>query len=37
EERVALDMEYIRKKSLRLDIKIILKTISVLFSGNGAY
>uniref|UniRef100_A0A7V4FGL3 Sugar transferase n=2 Tax=candidate division WOR-3 bacterium TaxID=2052148 RepID=A0A7V4FGL3_UNCW3 len=37
EERVALDMEYIRKKSLRLDIKIILKTIPVLFSGNGAY
>ncbi len=37
EERVALDMEYIRKKSLRLDIKIILKTILVLFSGNGAY
>lgn len=37
EERVALDMEYIRKKSLPLDIKIILKTISALFSGNGAY
>ncbi|MCX7836407.1 MAG: sugar transferase [candidate division WOR-3 bacterium] len=37
EERVALDMEYIRKKNLRLDIKIILKTIIVLFSGNGAY
>lgn len=37
EERVALDIEYIRNKNLKLDIKIILKTILVLFSGNGAY
>jgi len=37
EERVALDVKYIKNKNLRMDIKIILKTIFVLFSGNGAY
>jgi undecaprenyl-phosphate galactose phosphotransferase len=37
EERVALDVKYIKNKNLKMDIKIILKTIFVLFSGNGAY
>jgi lipopolysaccharide/colanic/teichoic acid biosynthesis glycosyltransferase len=36
-EMVRLDLKYIRQWSLWLDIKIILKTPHVVFSGKGAY
>lgn len=36
EEVVKLDVEYIEKWNLGLDIKIIFKTILNLFTGNGA-
>jgi lipopolysaccharide/colanic/teichoic acid biosynthesis glycosyltransferase len=36
EEVVRLDREYIENWNLMLDIKIILKTIIVVFKGNGA-
>lgn len=35
-EKVLLDLEYIEHRSLALDVKIILKTLSVLGSGEGA-
>lgn len=34
---VALDIEYIRKQSLKKDIKILVKTIPVAILGKGAY
>lgn len=37
DEMVRLDLNYIRRKSLWLDIKILLQTIWVVFSGRGAY
>ena len=37
DERVALDMQYIDNKSILFDIKIILKTVSVVFFKKGAY
>ncbi|PLS01522.1 multidrug MFS transporter [Neobacillus cucumis] len=37
EEMVELDLEYIRKQSLLFDIKIILKTVSVLFGSKDAF
>ena len=36
EKVIALDMEYINNWNIGMDIRIILKTIGVLFSGNGA-
>ena len=36
-ERVTIEEEYIEKQSLLTDIKIILKTIIVMFSWRGAY
>lgn len=36
-EMVDLDMKYILTRSIKLDIEIILKTIKVMFSSNGAY
>ncbi|RYL93960.1 sugar transferase [Sporolactobacillus sp. THM19-2] len=36
-EMVELDLKYIKERNLRLDIKIILKTFIVLFTGRGAY
>lgn len=36
EEKLKLDMYYIEKQSLSLDIKILLKTVWVVISGNGA-
>ena len=32
----ALDLEYIRRRSVWLDISIMLRTIRVIFSGRGA-
>lgn len=37
EQRVALDEYYIRNRSLRLDMEILLKTVVVVLSGKGAY
>ncbi|MFA1711687.1 sugar transferase [Peribacillus frigoritolerans] len=36
-EMVDLDLKYILTRSIKLDIEIILKTIKVMFSSNGAY
>jgi len=36
EEKVLYDIEYIKKRSLWMDIKIILKTVLVVFTHNGA-
>jgi len=36
-ERVLLDMEYIAKQSIWLDLKIILRTIKTIFTECGAY
>ena len=36
EEVVALDTQYIAEWSLSLDIKILLKTIQVVLSGEGS-
>ncbi len=36
-ERVALDVWYVRNWSLWLDIVILIKTIKVIFTGEGAY
>lgn len=35
-EKLEYDMEYIQKKSIKLDLLIILKTFRVLFTGEGA-
>lgn len=35
-EKLQIDMEYLEKRSLTLDIKIILKTVGIVFSGEGA-
>lgn len=37
EKRVQLDLEYVEKHSLLLDIKIVLKTIPALLYSRGAY
>jgi lipopolysaccharide/colanic/teichoic acid biosynthesis glycosyltransferase len=37
EDRVRLDMFYIRNYSLWLDLQLIMQTIPVVFSGRGAY
>lgn len=36
EEKIIYDMEYIAKRSLRMDLQCIFKTISVIFSHEGA-
>lgn len=35
-EKLVFDLEYIRTANLKLDIKLILKTITVVFTGHGA-
>lgn len=35
--RVAIDTFYVRKRSLVLDLKILLKTVTVVLCGHGAY
>ncbi len=37
DERITLDMQYISKWSLLLDIKILLRTIPAVLKGDGAY
>ena len=37
EERVRLDMFYIRNYSIWLDLQLIMQTVPVVFSGRGAY
>jgi len=37
DERIRLDEEYIRKQSFLFDLKIIIKTIKVIFTNKGAY
>lgn len=37
DELIEMDLEYIRKRSLWLDIKLILKTVVVVFTHKGAY
>ncbi len=37
DEVVSLDMKYIREWNIRKDLKIILQTIRVVFTGSGAY
>lgn len=37
EERMKLDIEYVRHRSLTLDLAIIIRTIRVVFRGEGAY
>lgn len=36
QEKLTLDLEYIRNKSIIMDLKIILKTIKVVLTGDGA-
>jgi lipopolysaccharide/colanic/teichoic acid biosynthesis glycosyltransferase len=36
-ERLALDIDYIERQSLRLDFEILVRTVAVLFSRRGAY
>ncbi len=36
-ERIELDVWYVENRSLRLDIQIMLRTVGLLFSGNGTY
>lgn len=37
DERLRLDAEYIRRRSLALDIEILLRTVTAVFSHRGAY
>jgi lipopolysaccharide/colanic/teichoic acid biosynthesis glycosyltransferase len=37
EERVRLDMQYIRSYTVWLDLKLLLNTIQAVFKGRGAY
>jgi lipopolysaccharide/colanic/teichoic acid biosynthesis glycosyltransferase len=37
EERVSLEVRYVRRRSLTLDLKILVLTIRAVFSGRGAY
>lgn len=36
EEKILYDIEYIKKRSIRLDIQILLRTIAVVFTHDGA-
>jgi lipopolysaccharide/colanic/teichoic acid biosynthesis glycosyltransferase len=37
EERIRLDLEYIERRSLLLDLSILARTVGAVFSGRGAY
>jgi lipopolysaccharide/colanic/teichoic acid biosynthesis glycosyltransferase len=34
---VRLDIEYVRKQSLWLDVKLLLQTVPAVLTGRGAY
>jgi lipopolysaccharide/colanic/teichoic acid biosynthesis glycosyltransferase len=36
-ERIELDLYYIEHRSLRLDLKILVRTVSLVFGGSGLY
>ena len=36
EEKIVYDLEYIEKRSVWLDIKILFKTVAVIFDHDGA-
>lgn len=36
-ERVALELDYVRHRSLALDLRILIRTLPVVLSGRGAY
>lgn len=35
-EKLKLDMEYIEMKTIRMDIRILCKTVLIVLNGNGA-
>lgn len=35
-EKLAFDMEYVERRGARLDLKIVIRTVMVVFSGDGA-
>ena len=35
-EKLRLDMEYIEMKTIRMDIRILCKTVLIVLNGNGA-
>jgi undecaprenyl-phosphate galactose phosphotransferase len=37
EERIKMDLKYIKERSFWLDLKIVLKTIKAMLTGKGAY
>ncbi|MEP7081437.1 MAG: sugar transferase [Chloroflexota bacterium] len=37
EERIAYDLEYVRGVGIRMDLRIVSRTLSAVFSGRGAY
>ena len=37
EERIAYDLDYVRGVGLRMDMRIVARTLSAVFSGRGAY
>lgn len=37
DERVQMDVEYVNKRSIKMDIKLIIKTVSVIFGDKNAY
>jgi lipopolysaccharide/colanic/teichoic acid biosynthesis glycosyltransferase len=37
EERVALEVDYVQRESVRLDVSIVLRTFGAVLSGKGAY
>jgi lipopolysaccharide/colanic/teichoic acid biosynthesis glycosyltransferase len=36
EEKIVLDMQYIKERSVLMDLKIIVKTVTLVFSHEGA-
>ena len=36
-DQVRMDLDYIRRRTLRLDLKLILLTVPAVLSGRGAY
>lgn len=36
EEKIVYDIEYIKKRSLKMDLQCLVRTVTVIFTGNGA-